>query len=73
MATYSVENKYWFAARVVAVRRKYGLTIDRRETDALEPVRAGRAVAGFAPRRAVGRIICAEAPKQQLKPSQHPR
>ena len=32
------ENKCWFAARVVKVRRKYGLTIDRREADALERV-----------------------------------
>ena len=30
------ENQCWFAARVVAVRCKYGLTIDRREADALE-------------------------------------
>ena len=29
-------NKCWFAARIVEVRRKYGLTIDRREADALE-------------------------------------
>ncbi|MXW60194.1 MAG: hypothetical protein F4003_00215, partial [Acidimicrobiaceae bacterium] len=32
------ENKCWFAARVVEVRRKYGLTIDRREADTLERV-----------------------------------
>ena len=32
------ENKYWFASRAVEVRRKYGLTIDRREADALERV-----------------------------------
>ena len=32
------ENKCWFAARVVEVRRKYGLTIDQREADALERV-----------------------------------
>ena len=32
------ENKCWFAARVVEVRRKYGLTIDRREADALDRV-----------------------------------
>ena len=31
-------NRCWFAARVVAVRRKYGLTIDQREADALERV-----------------------------------
>ena len=33
-------NKCWFADRVVAVRRKYNLTIDRREADALERVLA---------------------------------
>lgn len=32
------ENRCWFADRVVRVRRKYGLTIDRREADALERV-----------------------------------
>ena len=32
------ENKCRFAARIVEVRRKYGLTIDRREADALERV-----------------------------------
>ena len=31
-------NRCWFAARVVAVRLKYDLTIDRREADALEAV-----------------------------------
>ena len=31
-------NKCWFAARVVAVKRKYALTIDRREATALERV-----------------------------------
>ena len=34
-------NRCWFAARVVEVRRKYGLTIDRREADALDAVFAG--------------------------------
>ena len=33
-------NRCWFAARVVAVRRKYELTIDQREADALEHVLA---------------------------------
>ena len=32
------KNRCWFAARVVAVRRKYGLTVDRLEADALESV-----------------------------------
>lgn len=31
-------NRCWFAAQVVAVRRKYSLMVDRREADALESV-----------------------------------
>ena len=31
-------NKCWYAARVIEVRRKYALTIDRHEADALERV-----------------------------------
>ena len=31
-------NQCWFAARIVEVRRKYDLTIDRREAEALERV-----------------------------------
>ena len=31
-------NECWFASRVVQVRRKYGLTINRREADTLEGV-----------------------------------
>ncbi len=31
-------NRCWFASRVVEVRQKYGLTIDRRERDALESI-----------------------------------
>lgn len=34
-------NRCWFAARVVEVRRAYGLTIDRREAMALERILAG--------------------------------
>ena len=34
-------NQCWFAARVVNVRRKYALTIDRAEADALDRVLAG--------------------------------
>ncbi|MCE2494129.1 MAG: excalibur calcium-binding domain-containing protein [Alphaproteobacteria bacterium] len=33
-------NRCWFAARVVEVRRAYGLTIDRREAQALERILA---------------------------------
>ena len=35
------QNRCWFAARVVAVRRAYGLTIDRREADTLDRILAG--------------------------------
>ena len=31
-------NKCWFANRIVEVRKKYGLTIDRREANALEQI-----------------------------------
>ena len=34
-------NQCWLAARVVAVKRKYGLSVDRREAAALERVLAG--------------------------------
>ena len=34
-------NACWFAGRVVAVKRKYALTVDRREARALEGVLAG--------------------------------
>lgn len=39
-------NRCWFAARVVEVRRAYGLTIDRREADALDRVLAACRCAG---------------------------
>ena len=32
------QNRCWFAATIVAVRKEYGLTIDRREADALDAV-----------------------------------
>ena len=35
------QNRCWFAARVVGVRQRYGLTIDQREADALDQVLAG--------------------------------
>ena len=35
------QNRCWFAARVIAVRQRYGLTIDQREADALDRVLAG--------------------------------
>ena len=35
------QNRCWFAPRVIAVRQRYGLTIDQREADALDDVLAG--------------------------------
>ena len=35
------QNRCWFAARVIAVRQQYGLTVDRREADALDRVLSG--------------------------------
>lgn len=34
-------NRCWFADRVVRVKRKYGLSVDRREAEALDRVLAG--------------------------------
>ena len=34
-------NRCWFAARVINVKRAYGLTVDRRERDALARALAG--------------------------------
>lgn len=41
------QNRCWFAARIVDVRRKYDLTIDEREVAALEPVLANCASSGL--------------------------
>ena len=35
------QNRCWYAARIIAVRQQYGLTVDRREADALDRVLAG--------------------------------
>ena len=35
------QNRCWFAGRAIAVRQRYGLTIDRREGDTLDQVLAG--------------------------------
>ena len=35
------QNRCWYAARIIAVRQQYGLTIDRREADALDRVLSG--------------------------------
>ena len=37
----------WFAARVIAVRQRYELTIDRREADALDQILTGCASTGI--------------------------
>ena len=42
-------NRCWFAARVVDVRRVYGLTIDRREAAALERILAACESTGLEP------------------------
>ena len=39
-------NRCWFAAKVVAVRRAYGLTLDRREATVMEPAGCGAAPEG---------------------------
>ena len=39
------QHRCWFAGQVIAVRRAYALTIDRREADALERVLANCDVA----------------------------
>ena len=45
-------NRCWFAARVVEVRRAYGLTVDRREAAALERILSGCGSTAFEP------IVC---------------
>ena len=46
-------NRCWFAARVVEVRRAYGLTIDRREAAALDRILAGCGSTALEP------VVCA--------------
>ena len=41
-------NQCWFAAQVVAVRKKYGLTIDQREAEALDRLLTGCSEADMA-------------------------
>ena len=72
-------NRCWFAARVVDVRRAYGLTIDRREAAALDRIlacvrehgarahRVRRAVRLFGRRRRGRRGRCARALRRQSK------
>lgn len=35
------QNRCWYAARILAVRQRYGLTIDRREADVVDRVLSG--------------------------------
>ena len=78
-------NQCWFAQRVVEVRRKYGLTIDRREAEALERILStcSSVEMGFIDCAAAlnqydddgnGRISCAEARRHGIAPvsSSHP-
>ena len=53
-------NACWFAARVVAVKRKYALSVDRHEAAALERVLAGCASAAMVVTHAAGTT---EAPR----------
>ena len=46
-------NRCWFAARVVDVRRAYGLTIDRREAAVLDRIPAGCETTALEP------VVCA--------------
>ena len=76
-------NKCWFAQRIVEVRQKYGLTIDRREAEALERILS--ACSSFEIEfidcafdeyddEGDGRISCAEARNYGIAPicSSHP-
>ena len=49
-------NRCWFAGRVVEVRQAYGLTIDRREAEALERILSGCASTALEP------IVCSVPP-----------
>ena len=51
-------NRCWFAARVVAVKRKYALTVDHREAAALERLLSGC----VSPRMVVTIAVTADAP-----------
>ena len=53
-------NQCWFAERVVAVKRKYGLTVDAREAGALEGVLSGCAST---------EIVMAEGQAQVVEPT----
>lgn len=41
------QNRCWYAARIIAVRQQYGLTIDRREAAALDRVLSGCSSTGM--------------------------
>ena len=44
------QNQCWFAGRVLEVKRAYGLTVDRREAEALERVLRGCATTAMEPK-----------------------
>ena len=50
-------NKCWFATRVVAVKQKYRLTVDRREAAGLDRVLAGCASAAMIVTKAAGAAV----------------
>lgn len=53
-------SRCWFSARIVAVKRKYGLTVDAREAYALESVLSGCAST---------EMVVAEGPGPAAKPA----
>ena len=57
-----MHNRCWFAGRIVEVRRKYGLTIDRREAAALEAVLSGCASTAMIMTTSAGAASSAPAP-----------
>ena len=59
-------NRCWFAARVVDVRRAYGLTIDRREAAALERIFAGCESTALEP------VVCAVPSASSSPPGRRP-
>ena len=59
-------NRCWFAARVVDVRRAYGLTIDRREAAALDRIFAGCESTALEP------VVCAVPSASASEPASAP-
>ena len=59
-------NRCWFAARVVDVRRVYGLTIDRREAAALDRILADCQSTALEP------VVCGVPPASPSVPASSP-